>query len=69
MERIISSIKTKVNVTTHKYGIEITTSIEHAKQLNEKNDNTFWMDVLTKEMTNVSKFFDFLPKGSKAPLG
>ena len=44
-DRIISMIKARVKVTTHKYGIEILTSIEHAKCLEEKNGNTLWMDV------------------------
>lgn len=34
--RIISFIKARVKVTIHKYGIEISTSIKHAKRLDKK---------------------------------
>ena len=33
---VLSSIKTRIRKTTHKYGIEIPTSVEHAYKLDEK---------------------------------
>ena len=56
-------------VATHKYGIEVPRSINHAKELDKKNGNTLWMDGLNKEMTNVSIAFDFQDHGVKPPPG
>ena len=67
--RIISKVKARMMVATHKYGIEIPRSINHAKELDKKNGNTLWMDGLNKEMTNVSIAFDFLDHGVKPPPG
>ena len=58
-----------MKVVTHKYGIEIPTSIEHAKELDKKNGNTLWQDALKKEMSNVSVAFDILDHGVKPPPG
>ena len=54
---------------THKYGIEIPTSIAHAKELDRKNGNTLWQDALAKEMTNISIAFDIQDHGVKPPPG
>ena len=67
--RIISKVKARMMVATHKYGIEVPSSINHAKELDKKNGNTLWMDGLNKEMTNVSIAFDFLDHGVKPPPG
>ena len=58
-----------MNVTTHKYEIEVPRSINHVKELDKKNGNTLWMDGLKKEMTNVSIAFDILDLGVKLPPG
>ena len=34
---ILSALKKRVRKTTHKYGIEIPTSVEHAFELDRKN--------------------------------
>ena len=65
----MSKVKAQLKVTTHKYGIEIPYSIEHAKELYKNNGNTLWMDALQKEMTNVSIEFEFLDLSVKAPAG
>ena len=66
---ILSKLKARVRKTTHKYGIEIPTSIAHAKKLDEKNGNLFWMNALNKEMLNVGIAFELLEAGKKAPPG
>ena len=66
---ILSKLKARIRKTTHKYGIEIPTSIEHAIELDRKNGNTFWQDALAKEMTNVGIAFEVLEQGQKAPVG
>ena len=56
-----------VRKCSHKYGIEIPTSITHAKRINQKNGNTFWTDAILKEMKNVGIAFTILDMGKKAP--
>ena len=68
-DRIICKVKARMKVVTHKYGIEIPTSVDHAKELDRKNGNTLWQDALKKEMTNVSIAFDFQDHGVKPPPG
>ena len=45
---IIATVKARVRVATHKYGIEVPRSIKHEKQLDKKNGNTFWIQALAK---------------------
>jgi len=46
---IISAVNSRVRRTSHKYGIEVPTSVKHAIEIDRKNKNTFWADVLKKE--------------------
>ena len=39
-----------INRVTQKCGVELPTSVSHAKKLDEKNGNTFWIDVINREM-------------------
>ena len=66
---ILSKIKARIRKTTHKFGIEIPTSVEEAYRLDEDNNNTFWRDALAKEMTNVGIAFEVLEAGAKPPPG
>ena len=66
---ILSKMKARIRKTNRKYGIEIPTSIEHANELDRKNNNTMWRDALNKEMTNVGVAFEILSEGKKAPPG
>ena len=51
--RIISKIKSKYWVRTHKYGIRIPKSVKEAIEIDDENGNTLWWDALMKEMKNV----------------
>ena len=55
--------------TTHNYGIEITTNVKHANEIDRKNGNQFWRDALAKEMTEVGVEFEVLDDGIRAPIG
>ena len=66
---IISAMKTRLQKTTHKYGIEIPTSVDHAMEVNRKNGNTMWRDALALEMFNVGVAFEILEEGQTAPIG
>ena len=66
---IISSVKVRVQKTTHKYGIEVFSTIEQAKAIDEANNNTFQSDAIEKEMVTILPALDVLPDGSTPPLG
>ena len=66
---IIAALKTQMRQTKHKYGIEIPTSIEHAKELDQNDGSDFWMNALVKEMYNVGVAFEILAEGQPAPRG
>ena len=68
-DAIVSALKTRVRQSKHKYGIEIPTSVEHAKKLDMNEGNDFWMKALAKEMFNVGVVFEILEQGQKAPHG
>ena len=66
---IISAMKTRLRKTTHKYGIEIPTSVDHVMEVDRKNGNTIWRDALALEMFNVGVVFEILGEGQSAPTG
>ena len=66
---ILSSVKARVRKKTHKYGIEVPTSVAHAKELDRINGNTLWIDALKLEMHNVGIAFEVLECGERAPEG
>ena len=66
---ILSALKKRIRKTTHKYGIEIPTSVEHAFDLDRKNGNNLWKDALEMEMYNICVAFEILEDGKTAPAG
>ena len=68
-DRIIAGVNKRISRITHKYGVELPTSVAHAKILEEKNGNTLWMDAINREMENLRVAFDILEDGSKIPVG
>jgi hypothetical protein len=50
---ILSAVKARVRMETHKYGIETPTSFVRAKELDRINGNTLGIDALKLEMHNV----------------
>ena len=66
---IVSAVSSRVRKCSHKYGIEIPTSITHATRIDQKNGNTFWTDAILKKMKTVGIAFTILDLGKKAPPG
>jgi hypothetical protein len=66
---ILAKVKARVRKSTHKYGIEIPTSVAHAMEIDKRNCNTLWQDALKREMTNIGIAFEVLPDGEPAPVG
>ena len=63
---IIAKINARVSRKTHKFGIEVPTSIKKAKKIDLKNGNTLWCDVISKEKYNLSVAFKIL-EGHESP--
>jgi hypothetical protein len=54
---------------THKFGIEVPKTVKEAFALDHKNDNTLWVDAITKEMKEVCIAFNILSDRHSAPIG
>ena len=65
---ILAAVKKRVRKTTHKYGIEVPTSVEHAYEIDKRNGNTLWRDALKKEMYNVGVAFEILEEGARGSI-
>ena len=49
---------------TYKHGIELPTSVSHAKKLDEKNGSTRCMDTINRDIENLKVDFDVLEDGA-----
>ena len=67
--RIIAGVNYHVRKSSHKYGIEIPTSVKHAEETDRGNKNTLWMDAIRLEMANIGVAFKILEPGEKPPPG
>ena len=68
-DRIISAVSAGVRKVSHKYGIQIPSSIKEAFELDKTNGDTYWHDALEKEMKNLKIAFDILEKHQDIPPG
>jgi len=59
-DRIIAKVAKRYNKVTHKFGIEVPTSVEHAYEIDRKNGNNLWREAIEKEMVNVRIAFKVL---------
>ena len=66
-DRMIAVINAKLRKKTHKYGIEIPRSVEHAYRIDKEDGSTFWRNAIKKEMTNVIVAFDILEHNEEPP--
>jgi len=62
-DRIIGKVTKRYTKITHKFGIEIPSSVEHAYEIDRKNGNTLWTDAIALEMENVRIAFKVLAEG------
>ena len=68
--RIISKIKMSKSVRRNiKYGVEVPTSMEHAKELDRINNNDLWEKAIIKELDKVRIAFELLGEENKIPIG
>ena len=59
-DRIIAAVNTRVLKVTRKYGIEVPTSMDHVKSIDEINGNILWMDAINKDMEKNLVAFNIL---------
>ena len=68
-DRIISAVNKRIKRVSHKYGVEVPTSIEHSYRIDKTNGNHLWRDAINREMENLKVAFDILHKGQTPPQG
>ena len=68
-DKIIASVNTRAKRTTHKYGIEVPTSINHARKLDQTNGDSCWENAIQLEMANVKVAFEILESHQPIPIG
>jgi hypothetical protein len=56
--RIISKLKSRYWMTTHKFGIRVPKSVEEALQIDQATGTDFWCKAIEKEMTKVKVAFE-----------
>ena len=60
--QIISKVKSKYWLRTHKFGIRIPKSVEEAKCLDQENGDTLWWEAICNEMRNIRPAFEVWEK-------
>ena len=69
LNHIFSAVNAHVCRTTHKYGIEVPTSVGHSKWIDVSNDNLFWKYDIDKEITTVAAAFEIIDEDKPSPVG
>ena len=62
-DRIIAEVNSLVRKSSHKYGIDIPTPVEHEYIIDKKNGNMFWQDDIALEMFNVGIALKIMESG------
>ena len=65
--RIISGVNSHVKRVTHKYGVELSCTVQESYALDEKNGNTLWRDSLNRVIDNLKVAFGVLTEGKSHP--
>ena len=69
-DRIISKVKSKYWLRTHKFGFRIPKSVDEARRIDAENNNTLWWEAIQKEMKNVRPAFEVWEKTeAELPVG
>ena len=64
-----SQVTSRIRRTSHNNGIEEPTSLNHSVEIDSRNKNTFWRDVIAKEISSIGVAFDMLETGNFTPVG
>ena len=66
-DRIIAAVNKSYTKKTHKFGIEVPSTVKEALEIDKRTGTTFWADALRKEMKKVSIAFEILEDGEEPP--
>jgi len=67
-ERQIKKVKSKYWRTTHKFGIEVPKSVEHAYEIDRVTGTSHWTKAIEKEMRNVRIAFEKIDDVTEAEM-
>jgi len=67
-ERLINKVKSKYWRTTHKFGIEVPKSVEHAYEIDRTTGTIHWTKAIEKEMRNVRIAFEKIDDVTEAEM-
>jgi hypothetical protein len=67
-DRIIQKVKSRLRKQTHKFGIEVPSSVQAALDIDERTGTDMWRKAIEKEIRNVQVAFDVRDDG-KVPIG
>ena len=68
-DRIIAKVTKRYAKITHKFGIELPESVEHAYEIDKKNGNNLWHEAIEAEMEKVRIAFKILADTDDIPPG
>ena len=68
-DAITSMVISGAQQNGHNHGIEMTSEIEHAKRLDGKNSNTFWIKAIEKDVRVLGIAFKILDEESPILVG
>ena len=68
-DQVVAAVNSRVRKQTHKYGIEVPNSVQHARKIDELNGDTLWQDAIVLEMKNLACAFRILENGDIMPVG
>ena len=66
---VSATVQSRVNKSSHKYCIEVSTSTTHALEIDRRNGNTLGEDTLNLGMTNTGVAFKILEHHEHVPPG
>jgi hypothetical protein len=66
-ERIISAVRTRATKRSHKFGIEVPTSVKRALEIDQETNSNLWRKAIEKEMHHVMCAFEILDEDAPEP--
>jgi hypothetical protein len=59
-DRIIQKVKSRLRTRTHKFGIEVPSSVQAALDIDEQTGTDMWRKAIEKEIRNVCRWLSML---------
>jgi hypothetical protein len=66
-ERIISAVRTRATKKSHKFGVEVPTSIKRALEIDQETSSDLWRKAIEKETHHVMCAFEILDEYAPEP--